>query len=47
MPRPSDILESHREAVLRIIAAHRGLNPRVFGSVARGADNPRSDLDIS
>lgn len=46
MTRPSDVLKRRRTAVLTIIAAHRGLNPRVFGSVARGTDTPDSDVDI-
>ncbi len=28
------------------MAANRGLNPRVFGSVARGEDSVESDLDL-
>jgi len=44
--RPSELLSAHRDEVRRIVAAHRGLNPRVFGSVATGMDTPDSDLDI-
>lgn len=44
--RPSQILQKHREEVLRIIAAHHVTNPRVFGSVARGEDTEISDIDI-
>lgn len=44
--RPSLALEVHREAIRRIVAAHRGLNPRVFGSVRRGEDREDSDLDL-
>ena len=39
-------LNAHREAIRAIVAAHRGANPRVFGSVARGEDTEESDLDI-
>jgi predicted nucleotidyltransferase len=44
--RPSLALASHREAIRRIVAAHRSHNPRVFGSVAQGADTEDSDLDL-
>jgi len=44
--RPSELLEANREAIRRIVAAHRGLNPRVFGSVLHGTDTEKSDLDI-
>ena len=44
--RPSEKLNAHREAIRAIVAAHRGANPRVFGSVARGEDTEESDLDI-
>jgi len=44
--KPSETLELHRVAIRRIIAAHRGLNPRVFGSVIHGNDTEQSDLDI-
>lgn len=46
MPKPSELLQSHCDEVLRVVAAHRGTNPRVFGSIARNADSPDSDLDI-
>lgn len=36
-----------RRERMRAIAAHcRGVNPRVFGSVARGEDTEDSDFDI-
>ena len=44
--KPSIILQQHRDEVRRIIAAHDALNPRVFGSVARGEDTESSDLDV-
>lgn len=44
--RPFDRFQSHRADIRRIVAAHHGTNPRVFGSVARGDDDENSDLDI-
>jgi predicted nucleotidyltransferase len=44
--KPSERLNTHREAVRAIVAAHRAANPRVFGSVARGEDTEQSDVDI-
>lgn len=46
MPKPSDALRLHRDAVRRIVADHRGSNPRVFGSALRGDDTAASDLDL-
>lgn len=44
--KPSIALDTHRQAVRRIVAAHKGLNPRVFGSALSGLDNENSDLDL-
>ncbi len=44
--RPSYLLRRLRPEVLAVIARHRGGNPLVFGSVARGTDEPGSDLDL-
>lgn len=44
--KPSEALNLHRETIRNIVAAHRGLNPRVFGSVLHGNDTEESDLDI-
>lgn len=44
--KPSVALALHRDEVLRILAAAGALNPRVFGSVARGDDTEESDLDL-
>lgn len=44
--KPSDALQAHRLAVRQIVAAHRGRNPRVFGSASTGQDTERSDLDL-
>jgi uncharacterized protein len=42
----SAVLEKHRTTVSDLVARHNALNPRVFGSVARGEDSDRSDLDL-
>ena len=44
--KPSLALASNRDAVRRVVAAHRASNARVFGSVIRGLDTEGSDLDI-
>jgi predicted nucleotidyltransferase len=44
--RPSALLDQHREAIRAVVTAHRGLNPRVFGSVLHGKDTDNSDLDL-
>ena len=44
--RPSGKLRSQRGQVLTLIAQMGGVNPQVFGSVARGEDTVGSDLDI-
>jgi len=44
--RPSLAVEAHRDAIVEIVRRHRGLNPRVFGSAARGDDREDSDLDL-
>lgn len=44
--RPSSALQAHRDAIRRIVAAHRAENVRVFGSVASGTDGEGSDLDL-
>lgn len=44
--RPSQALKTHREAIRRIVAAHRASNARVFGSVLREQDRDDSDLDL-
>jgi len=44
--KPSLVLVSHREAIRRVVAAHRASNARVFGSVIHGDDSEGSDLDI-
>nr|WP_315594090.1 nucleotidyltransferase family protein [uncultured Cupriavidus sp.] len=44
--KPSLVLSDHREAIRRVVAAHRASNPRVFGSVVHGDDTEDSDLDL-
>lgn len=44
--KPSEALAIHRERIRAIVAHYGGVNPRVFGSVARGEDTDDSDLDI-
>jgi predicted nucleotidyltransferase len=41
-----ELLKEKREAILRIAAKHGARNIRVFGSVARGEADDRSDVDI-
>ena len=44
--KPSFALRTHYLDVIRIIAAHRVKNQRVFGSVLHGTDRDDSDLDL-
>lgn len=44
--RPSEIHESHRGDIRRVVAANRTRNPRIFGSVLTGQDVDGSDLDL-
>lgn len=44
--RPSQALNTHRNAIRRIVKAHRAGNPRVFGSILHGKDAAGSDLDV-
>lgn len=43
---PSQALATHRELIRHIVATHRAVNPRVFGSVLHGKDGEGSDLDL-
>jgi predicted nucleotidyltransferase len=43
---PWEALRANYAAVRAVIAAHRALNARVFGSAAHGSDSDESDLDI-
>ena len=44
--KPSVLLDSHRDAIRRVVANHRARNARVFGSVVHCIDTEGSDLDI-
>src|SRR5690348_15289604 len=44
--RPSQALETNREALRAIAARHRVQNVRVFGSALREDDTETSDLDL-
>ena len=44
--KPSQALQSHRDAIRSVVLAHRAVNPRVFGSVLLGSDTDVSDLDL-
>lgn len=44
--RPSLVLDSKRSAVREAVGRFRAANPRVFGSVLRGADHEGSDIDL-
>jgi len=44
--KPSTALNKYRNEIRHIVASHRCLNARVFGSVVHGDDSDISDLDI-
>lgn len=44
--KPTEALAVHRDRIRAIVAHYGGVNPRVFGSVARGEDTEESDLDV-
>lgn len=44
--RPSARVERHRESIRALVAEHHAVAPRIFGSVARGDDEPGSDVDL-
>ena len=44
--RPSQLLQIARDQVLEAVRAIGGQNVRVFGSVAKGADEADSDIDL-
>ena len=45
-PRPSEILEAHRDEVLAFARRHGASSVLVFGSVARHEDDSDSDIDL-
>jgi uncharacterized protein len=44
--RPSERVSQHRDSIRALVAQHHAVAPRIFGSVARGDDEPGSDLDL-
>ena len=40
------LVQSKREEIHAVVAAHRARSVAVFGSVARGEDTPASDIDF-
>lgn len=44
--RPSESLSLHRTEILEVLSRYRVENPRVFGSIARGEDDEKSDIDL-
>ncbi len=44
--KPSEVLNSNREAIRQVVASHRACNARIFGSVLHGDDVDGSDLDL-
>lgn len=42
----NELLQEKRQDILKIAAKHGAYNVRVFGSVARGEADDRSDVDI-
>ena len=44
--KPSELLDSHRKEICRMVEQNHVRNPRVFGSVLHGDDTGSSDLDL-
>jgi predicted nucleotidyltransferase len=44
--RPFARVNQHRHSIRALVAAHHAVAPRIFGSVARGDDEPGSDVDL-
>jgi predicted nucleotidyltransferase len=42
----NELLKKKREEILRVAASHGATNVRIFGSVARGESDEKSDLDL-
>lgn len=36
----------HKDAIRRIVASHKGENPRLFGSLAKGQHSSDNDVDL-
>lgn len=41
------LLQQNRNEIIKIAAKHGAYNVRVFGSVARGEETVKSDIDLS
>jgi hypothetical protein len=41
-----DLVEARREEIKAIVARHHGRSVAIFGSVARGEEQPGSDIDF-
>ncbi len=41
-----EVIQCKRDEILRIAASHGASNVRIFGSVARGEENEKSDVDF-
>jgi len=41
-----DLLHTKREEILRAAAKHGARNIRIFGSVVRGEEDEKSDIDL-
>jgi hypothetical protein len=46
MARLIETIRQDRESILEIAARYHAINVRLFGSVARGDDQPESDIDF-
>jgi predicted nucleotidyltransferase len=44
--RLGSLIEQHRDEIVALAARHKASSVAVFGSVARGEDGPRSDIDF-
>ncbi len=44
--KPSQLLDTYRSEICRMVEQNHARNPRVFGSVLHGEDTEGSDLDL-
>ncbi len=44
--RPSARVNQHRDSIRALVTKHHAVAPRIFGSLARGDDEPGSDVDL-
>ncbi|MBA3813727.1 MAG: nucleotidyltransferase family protein [Alphaproteobacteria bacterium] len=44
--KPSEALNTHRQAIRHIVEQNHACNARIFGSVLHGDDTNNSDLDL-